>query len=220
MFVKGLLLLVSSGICTLCLPDAAQAKPKNDKQTLQRLAPTLKARVLQRALRAYRCAQKKGIARRSLLAIVDYTLPSSQKRLWVFDMRRKKRLYHEWVAHGKGSGNLFARQFSNRPNSLQSSLGLYVTQELYHGKHGLSLRLRGLEKGFNDKARQRAIVMHGAWYVSRAFLKQHKRLGRSWGCPAVRKKITRPLLQKIQKGAVLYIYGPDPRWLRRPPRCP
>lgn len=201
--------------CFLCFPLQTHAQIALENK-LQRLAPTLKPAILQRALLAYRCARARKAIRKPLLAIIDYSLPSAQKRLWVFDLRRRSLLHHEWVAHGRGSGDLFARRFSNQPNSHQSSLGLYATQEIYYGKHGISLRLQGLERGFNHLARQRAIVIHGAWYVSRSFLQKHRRLGRSHGCPALRKKITPTLLRLLQGGAALYAYGNQTRWKQSP----
>ena len=133
------------------------------------------------ALGAAGCAVRSGaVTDPSTLTVIDYSKPSTAKRLWVFDLRSRALLYEELVAHGRGSGDNFATAFSNDPQSHQSSLGLFETAETYSGKNGYSLRLRGLETGFNDKALARAIVMHGAPYVSQEFAKSRGRLGRSW----------------------------------------
>lgn len=173
----------------------------------------LKRHVLRLGLKAFRCAWRRKI-RKPLLTIIDYSLPSSKKRLWVLHLRTKRVLFYEYVSHGKNTGLLWARRFSNRNQSRQSSLGLFVTADTYRGRNGFSLRLDGLDKGFNHNARRRAIVMHGAWYVSRKFLQKHRRLGRSWGCPAVRTRIHKRLLNRIKRGSGLFIYYPHSKWLR------
>src|SRR5205085_582289 len=134
---------------------------------------------------------------------IDYSLPSSQQRLFVFDLAKKKLLFHELVAHGKNSGGNITNFFSNEPGSEATSLGLFVTQDTYIGHNGYSLRLRGLEEGVNDMASNRAIVLHGAYYVSREAIKVLGRLGRSWGCPAVRSEIAQKLIDTIHGGAAL-----------------
>ncbi|GGK80297.1 murein L,D-transpeptidase catalytic domain family protein [Rufibacter glacialis] len=153
--------------------------------------------------------QKKLKSPRNLLTVVDFGKPSKEKRLWIIDLDKKKVLYHSLVAHGMGSGNEKAVKFSNIVNSHMSSLGFYVTENTYHGKHGLSLKLNGLDKGFNTKAKERAVVIHGADYVSEAFIKQHGRLGRSHGCPALPKEITSEVVQLIKGGTLLYIDAPS-----------
>ncbi len=175
----------------------------------------LRYSVLRKALLAYRCAWKKRKTRKSLLTIVDYSRPSDRIRLWVLDLRRKKVLFRERVAHGSRTGARWARHFSNRRQSRQTSLGLFLTGKTYHGKHGYSLRLHGLERGFNHHARVRAIVMHGAWYMSPRFVRKHKRAGRSWGCPAVRKSVSRKLIRRIQKGSVVFAYHDGKRFSTR-----
>jgi hypothetical protein len=164
--------------------------------------------VLDAALAAYASAIKQGaVTRTSLLTVIDYSLPSTQPRLWVLDLKRARVLYRELVAHGKGSGDNLATEFSNDQGSLMSSLGLFVTDEAYMGKNGYSMRLRGLEPGLNDHAYDRAIVMHGADYVSKAVADAAGRLGRSWGCPAVRAGVARKLINTIKDGTVMYVYG-------------
>ena len=145
----------------------------------------------------------------STLTIIDFTRPSTEKRLWVFDLRSHALLFEELVSHGRGSGQAMATAFSNVPESNKSSLGLFRTGEAYIGKHGLSLRLDGLEPGVNDRARERAIVIHGATYVSAAIARAQGYLGRSLGCPAVRPEIARSLIETVKNGSLLFAYGPS-----------
>jgi hypothetical protein len=147
------------------------------------------------------------------LTVIDFSRPSTQKRLWVYDLRSRALLFHEHVAHGRGSGANMATSFSNTPESNQSSLGLFRTAEAYVGKHGLSLRLDGLERGINDRARERAIVIHGADYVNAATARAQGRLGRSLGCPAVRPEIATPLISAVKENGLLFAYYPEQSWL-------
>lgn len=150
---------------------------------------------------------------KSVLAIADFSQSSRKKRLYVIDFQKKKLLLHTYVAHGRNSGVEFASKFSNRNSSFQSSLGFYKTMQPYQGKHGLSLRLQGIEKGINDHAYERAIVVHGADYVSERFINSTGRLGRSQGCPAVPIKDHTQLIQSIQGGAALFVFSPDRHYL-------
>lgn len=152
--------------------------------------------------------QRKLNTSKNILTVVDFGKSSREKRLWIVDLAKKKVLYHSLVAHGQGSGEDMAVKFSNVENSHMSSVGFYVTENTYFGKHGLSLKLNGLDPDFNSKAKQRAIVVHGADYVSDAFVKQHGRLGRSHGCPALPKEITAEVVQLIKGGTCLYIDAP------------
>lgn len=182
--------------------------------TLAAAAPTLDRQVLERALAAAACAVAEGEARRDeILTVIDYSLPSAKKRLWTFDLARGKLLFHERVAHGKNTGLTRAERFSNDEGSLQTSLGLFRTADTYIGGNGYSLRLHGLEPGVNDRALERLIVIHGAWYVSDEFATQHGRIGRSWGCPAVRAEVARPLIDRIKGGSLVFAYYPDDDWL-------
>lgn len=146
---------------------------------------------------------------RNILTIVDFELPSSQKRMWIIDLNTSKVLFHELVAHGRNSGDLYATAFSNENNSNASSLGFYLTGEQYTGKYGLSLRLDGLEEGYNERARERAVVLHGADYASQAFVDAQGRLGRSYGCPAVPFENKDAIVEAIADKTVLFINGPD-----------
>jgi hypothetical protein len=149
--------------------------------------------------------------------VIDYTRPSTEPRLWVLDLARRALLHEELVAHGRGTGDNHAQYFSNDPGSHQSSLGLFVTLDTYAGKHGRSLRLQGLEAGINDRALERAIVMHGAEYVANAFAALHGRLGRSWGCPALAVDVAQRVIDRIRGGSPLFAYYPDPQWLQDSP---
>jgi len=166
------------------------------------------------AERAYECARALGEIEKPILTIVDYSLPSVRRRMWVIDMRTRRVLFNEMVAHGSNSGENYATEFSNVIGSRQSSLGLFRAEEIYEGRHGYSLRLAGLEPGVNDNARDRAIVVHGAEYVSSDFIGEHGRIGRSWGCPAVNSRVSRPLIDRIKEGGALFVYYPDRDWLR------
>ncbi len=148
-----------------------------------------------------------GDRRREVLTLIDFTKPSTEQRLWVIDMSGRRVLFHTWVAHGQGSGENYATRFSNVGGSHQSSLGLYLTGDTYQGGNGYSLLLDGLEPGVNDHARERSIVVHGAAYVDPAVIASAGRLGRSWGCPALPPGLTRPIIDAIKQGSVLYIFG-------------
>lgn len=170
--------------------------------------------VFARALHAAAVAVDRGDAvDPGTLTIIDFSRPSTEARLWVYDLHGRKLLFEEVVSHGRGSGKAMATAFSNRESSNQSSLGLFRTAETYSGKHGYSLRLDGLEAGFNDKARDRAIVMHAADYVNPVAAKANGYLGRSLGCPAIRPQISRRLIDTIKQGGLLFAYYPDDRWL-------
>jgi len=172
--------------------------------------------VLRLAFSATGCAAQKGLVKRpDLLTVIDYSLPSDQPRLFVFNVASRKLLFRELVAHGKTSGGNLARFFSNSPGSLATSLGLFVTADTYNGSNGYSLRLKGLEEGVNDMAWDRAIVLHGASYVSRAAVAALGRLGRSWGCPAVRPEVARRIIDTVKGGSPIFAYYPDQNWLQQ-----
>lgn len=176
---------------------------------LTQMAPGADPQVLELAASALACADPAA----ERLAVIDYSRPSTEPRLWVFDLHTGQLLFEELVSHGRGSGDAKATRFSNVPESYQSSLGLFRTQNTYHGRNGYSLRLEGLESGVNDRAYDRAIVVHGADYVSQDFIAQTGRLGRSHGCPAVRSDIAAPLIDSIKDEQYLFVYYPEPEWL-------
>lgn len=170
--------------------------------------------VLKLAMQAYQCGEREGRFERPVLTIIDYSLPSSEPRLWVIDVQRKQVLHHELVAHGEGSGDTVAVAFSNEMGSHQSSLGLFRTGEVYRGRFGYSLRLSGLEPGINDKARERAIVVHGSSEVSHTFAAKWGTIGRSWGCPALPEDVAPQIIDSIAGGSAIFAYYPDTEWLR------
>jgi len=189
---------------------------------LAQAAPAANPQVLTLATRAADCARRQGLLDGFRhLAVIDYSLPSTQPRLWIFDLARGRLLHQELVAHGRNTGERLAERFSNVEGSKMSSLGLYQATETYYGSNGYSLRLRGLDAGFNDNALSRAIVMHGAPYVSEAIAERLGRIGRSWGCPAVRPEVARTVIDTLKGGALLFAYYPDRKWLAESPllRC-
>lgn len=171
---------------------------------------------LSAALEAWNRAVGSGAVRRAeVLTVIDYSRPSTEPRLFVIDMPASKVRFAELVAHGRGSGENLAGHFSNDSGSHMTSLGVFLSAGTYTGAHGLSLRLDGLEPGFNDLAREREIVVHGAPYVSAQMISAQGRLGRSWGCPAVRPEVAKPLIEAIQDGSLVVAYYPDSEWLAR-----
>ncbi|MFA6944429.1 MAG: murein L,D-transpeptidase catalytic domain family protein [Pedobacter sp.] len=165
--------------------------------------------VFKKALVGYYNLKKTQLlsTQKAILTIIDFSRKSSQKRLWIIDLEKSKLLFHTLVAHGQGSGLDMATRFSNQANSHQSSLGFYVTSDTYQGKHGLSMRLEGMDKGFNTNAKDRAVVIHGADYVSESFVNTHGRLGRSHGCPALPADLTKTIINTIKGQTCLFING-------------
>ena len=197
---------------------SAAAAIDTNVATLARLAPDANQRVLSLALEARECAsQSLQQSPSPRLAVIDYSLPSTTPRLWVFDMEKKTLLFREVVAHGQGTGENMARNFSNRDGSHQTSLGLFKTAGTYQGGNGYSLRMQGLEPGTNDAAMARAIVMHGAPYVNMQNARKQGRLGRSWGCPAVRPEVARQVIDSLKNGQMIFSYYPDTNWLAKSP---
>lgn len=195
---------------------ADAAAPPSLLVRLRQLAPDADPGVLALALEARACALRGGdVGEHSRLAVIDYSLPSTQRRLWVFDLARDRLLHHEHVAHGQGSGDNHATRFSNQHRSHATSLGLFRTAETYMGGNGYSLRMDGLEPGFNDNARARAIVVHGAGYAEPLSIPARGRLGRSHGCPAVRQSIARVLIDDIKQRQLVFAYANDAQWLQQ-----
>ncbi len=176
--------------------------------------PDMNPEVLRLALKSYACARLSGHSDQKTLTIFDFSKPSSQRRFYVIDLANQELLYDTYAAHGKGSGaGDKTEKFSNVPDSKKSSIGLYLTAGTYYGHNGISLRLYGLDKGFNDNAYKRYIVIHGAPYVSKKFMKSYGRIGHSWGCPAISQTLIKPIIERIKDGTYLFAYYPDEKWL-------
>jgi hypothetical protein len=204
------------------LSVSATAQAQSNLAQLSKLAPDANSQVLSLALEARACAAAQlGQTPAPRLAVIDYSLPSTTPRLWVFDLASNKLLFRELVAHGQGTGENMARNFSNKDGSHQTSLGLFRTADTYNGKNGYSLRMQGLEPGTNDAAMSRAIVMHGAPYVNVKMAQQKGRLGRSWGCPALRPEVARQVIDSLKNGQMIFSYYPSSNWLAKSPfiRC-
>jgi len=168
------------------------------------------------AITGYQNLRNAGaVLNNTILSIVDFSLPSFKKRLFVLDMENGRLLFNTLVAHGRNSGQLYATRFSNRNRSFESSLGFYMTGETYFGQNGYSLRLLGMEQGFNDNAYSRGIVIHPADYVNDEISKTYGRLGRSEGCPAIPSDIHRAVIETIKNGTCLFVYGKDKRYAIR-----
>lgn len=178
-------------------------------------AQSLEPQAANKVLALLQCVKQQSIPYQPILTVIDYHLPADQKRLWVFDLSEKKLLYHTYVSHGLKSGRLLTNYFSNRYNSKASSIGVYKTEKIYYGRQGLSLKLDGLDRGFNDNAQNRAIVMHGGWYVNEDFIKKYGRPGRSWGCPALPLKLTQPIINTIKDNTLFVVYYPDEKWMEK-----
>ncbi len=189
-------LLLTSAILPSAYADSLEV-------ALAKAAPNANAKVIALAVRATQCTRAQGSVPAQRLAVIDYSLPSTEQRLWVFDLKKRKLLFHELVAHGRNSGENMTTQFSNQNESFATSLGLYRTQQSYVGKNGYSLRMEGL-----------AIVIHGAPDVSPVLARANGRIGRSLGCPAVRPAIAHRLIDSMKDGQLLFSYYPDQRWLK------
>jgi hypothetical protein len=224
-----------AGVCAdarPAVPAPATARPAAPQpQALSR--PTaavfrqvqgLSPQILTMALDAVTCARALGVAGKDdLLTLIDYSRPSTEPRLWVLDLAHGKVLFHELVAHGAGSGDNYATRFSNLDDSRQTSLGLFLTRDTYEGGNGYSLKLQGLDAGVNDRALERKIVMHGAWYVSPDQIQRYGRLGRSWGCPALSVGSAHRVIDTIKGGSFVFSYSAaDGGWMKassRSRRC-
>ena len=168
----------------------------------------------EQAIAGYNKIEQKS---KEILTLVDFSKPSTEERFYVFDMRHKKLLFTSLVSHGKNSGGNYATSFSNENGSLKSSLGFFVTENTYQGKNGYSLVLNGLEKGINDRAKERAIVIHGAAYSNPSVIASSGRLGRSFGCPALPQSVSKPIINTIKGGSLLFIYANNQNYLAYSP---
>jgi hypothetical protein len=211
----ALVLVLATGALGRANAVVAERDGDGLAEQLADAAPSADRAVIALATRALACVKSEDpAATTQTLSIIDYSRPSTEPRLWVFDLARKQLLFEEWVAHGRNSGENMATAFSDVPGSLMSSIGAFRTADTYTGHNGYSLRLKGLEPGFNDRAWDRAIVMHGAPYVSSQLIRNQGRLGRSFGCPAVRTEVAHRLIDTIRDGTLLFAYYPDRQWLQ------
>lgn len=196
--------------------DAAVARFNLLYDSLELGALELSRKAYEDAVQGFITLQANGAIRNTgVLTIVDFSLPSNKKRLFIIDMQNGRLLFNTWVAHGRNSGKLMATRFSNRYNSYMSSLGFYVTGDPFIGQHGYSLHLDGIEPGWNDHALRRSIIMHPADYVSQEHIRQWGYLGRSEGCPAIPEELDQPIIDQIKGGSCLFIYAPDARYQHR-----
>ncbi|KTD36135.1 hypothetical protein Lnau_1119 [Legionella nautarum] len=203
----------STGLSHNAIPTKTGFDVNQHVQHLSQIAPQLNKQVLKLALTAYKKAADKGAVKKPVLTVIDYSLPSNKQRMWVFDVNSERLLYNTYVAHGRNSGMDTPTHFSNAPSSKATSLGTYVTSDTYIGSKGYSLNLQGLERGFNDNAYSRRVVIHGAWYVEPDFIKKAGRAGRSWGCPSIAKTLAKPVINTLKGGSVVFAYYPDSYYL-------
>lgn len=211
--VFSLMLILS--VPSLALDKTPVLSPLTDDLAMQ--APNLDRAVLDKAIAAMTCAVNHGVEQSARLAVIDFSLPSSEPRLWIFDLENRSLILEELVAHGRNSGDNVASKFSNVEGSHQSSIGLFRASESYIGRHGYSLRMDGLEPGINDRARERAIVIHGADYVNNQWIERHGRIGRSHGCPAVSQEVADQVVDNLKDGQFVFSYYPDDHWLASSP---
>ena len=195
------------------IPPLSESTTKNFKSGFTQPGFDINPQVLNSIESILNYADTNQIEHNHILTLIDYSIPANQKRLWVLDLNTHTVLFHTYVSHGIKSGRLETNFFSNRFDSKASSIGVYRTNKTYYGRHGLSLKLDGLDRGFNDNADPRAIVMHGGWYVEEKFIQKYGRAGRSWGCPAVPDQLTTSIINTIKDKSLFVIYYPNPEWL-------
>jgi len=202
-------LVAISTLLLICFSSRAQTvKAENHQLWLDcKLERVISYDIFNTAVSGLHQIEKPG--KKNIVSIIDFTRPSTEKRFFVIDLEHKKLMYKCLVAHGKNSGDNYAKSFSNDTESLKSSLGFFLTAETYSGTHGYALKLDGLEKNINDNARVREIVIHGADYVSDEFIKKYGRIGKSWGCPALPVEISKEIIDLISGGSCLFIYSDD-----------
>ena len=168
-----------------------------------------------KAYEGYSALENQGKVKNNILTIVDFSFSSTKERMWVIDMENKKVVLQTLVSHGMNSGTEYAKSFSNQNESFKSSLGFFITGETYNGKHGISLKLDGQEYGLNDNASERAVVVHGADYVSKKLANRQGYIGRSQGCPAVAPEVAKKLINTIKNKSVLFIYHPTRKYVNK-----
>lgn len=217
-FALLLSILVACIFCIFLFSPLARASNERNVR-IPHFLRGLSTSVLNYAINGYEWAlAHHGVKNPDVLTIVDFTKPSFEKRMWVIDIHSGKVLMKLHVAQGRNSGAIYPTRFSNRPGSLESSLGIFTTEDKYQGEHGESMRIDGLEPGINDKALSRAIVVHAASYVTPEFIKENGYAGRSWGCLAVNPAHLDKLIKITHGGSVIFVYAKpearDPRVVR------
>jgi len=191
-----------------------------DSKKILAQAPNLQPKVLKYGLEAYKQAALEGLDKKGIITLVDFAMPDTQKRLWVIDLNTNKVLFHTLVAHGEKSGRIYARHFSNKFNSHESSLGAYITGGTFVGNLGYSMRIYGITPGYDTNAYNRDIVVHGAWYASEKALREYGHLGWTWGCFGIAPKWLRPIIHTIEHGTLILAYYPNQQWLKQAPFIP
>lgn len=209
--MKRSLAILSMSITVLA--QTALAAPINKDKILSQ-APNLNPRVLDLGIKAYHKALRQGYDRSGIITLVDFTKPSDEKRFYVINLKQNRVLFDTYTTQGKGSGRRYAHHFSNTPNSLASSIGVYKTESPYVGQHGFSLRLDGLEEGFNSNARSRDIVVHAANYASSSYISSKGRAGLSWGCFVLGPRVNAKVIKTIKDQTIILAYYPDRKWLK------
>lgn len=204
-----------NGAIPLFLPGDQAQRSRWLTAWLQQKRFHLENKLIKNMIHILNYADMNHIQHNNIVTLIDYSRPANQKRLWVFDLNTSQLLFYTYVSHGLKSGALDANYFSNRFNSKASSMGVYRTDKPYYGRHGLSLKLEGLEPGFNDNAESRAIVMHGGWYAEEPFIVKYGRPGRSWGCPVVSDQLITPIIKSIKENSLFIVYYPSKKWLSR-----
>lgn len=202
--------------------QASTKKPTVDfEQYVQSLYETIELKKSGLDLDCFRYAligyfnlrEKDAIKKAGIISIIDFRKPCNERRFYTIDIAGRKVLYHTFVAHGRNSGDIYARRFSNRPGSLRSSLGFFVTGTTYHGEYGYSLYLYGMEQGFNDKAKARRIVVHGAYYVGSPMIQQYGKIGQTFGCPALPAGPHITIIDTIKGGTCLFQFYDDKNYV-------
>lgn len=202
-----------SDVKTVASPDIQLPEPMR-LYTSMKLESLIGYEAFEQAYRGYTHVENK---KKEIITLIDFTKPSTAERLFVLDMKHRQVLFASHVSHGRNSGDNFATSFSNKEGSYQSSLGFFLTENTYQGKNGYSLVLDGLEKGINDRAKERAIVIHGAPYANPSFIKYGGRLGRSQGCPALPQEVSETIINTIKDGSLVYIYADDEQYVEHSP---
>lgn len=212
---KPLFFIATLSLVAFFMPALGFSFDRTSSELSQIHAKTanLDQHILELALHAYHRVERDGQVKNPYLTIIDYSTDSNKKRLWVIDVAHQTLAFNTYVSHGKNSGVLKATHFSNKSGSLASSLGVFLTKQPYIGKHGKALRIDGLEKGFNNNALSRSVVVHAASYMKESVIQKVGRAGRSWGCPALPPSLSTPIVDAIKGGSVIFSYYPQKDWL-------